>query len=338
MTEYEKKDSHVKTEDRLRTLYLYMILQQYTDADHMLSTRQLQDMMMEKYGLYMHRTTVPSNVEMLRRAGFDILEHRSRGMMYGMEGRAFELPELCLLIDAVESSKFITERKTEKLIDKLLSLTSSGNASRLKRNQYTSGKVKSENERGYYIVDAINEAINTGKRISFYYTDYDQWRTIILRNHGKKYEVSPYVLIWSEQYYYMVGYNHQREQVNVFRVDRILNCPDILDLPAEPMPEGFDVSHYTKEAFRMFVTEEPTTVELLCQNDTMKNMVDRFGMDFPTEVYDAEHFKATVSVCASPTFYGWIFQWAGKIRITGPEEIKEAYRDMVKNAMEQEGE
>lgn len=325
-----------KTEDRLRPLYLYLLLLKHTDAEHMLSTRQLQDMMMEQYQIHMHRTTVPSNIEILRRAGFDILERRSRGMMYGLEGRAFELPELCLLIDAVESSNFITEKKTARLIEKLLSLTSEGNAARLKRNQYTSGKVKSDNERGYYIVDAINEAINEGKRISFFYTDYDKWKNVVLRNDGKAYEVSPYVLIWSEQYYYLVGYHHQREQVNVFRVDRILNCPTILNLPAQPKPDGFDVAYYTREVFRMFVTEEPTTVELLCENATMKNIVDKFGRDVQTELYDADHFKATIHVCTSPTFYGWIFQWGGKIRILEPEQTKNAYREMIQNAMEQE--
>ena len=158
---------------RLRILYMYQLLLQYTDVDHQLTTNQIRDIMEKEHGISMHRTTVPGDIEMLKAAGFDVHARRSRQNRYYLENSQFELPELKVLIDAVESSKFITEKKSRVLVDKLLTLTSDSNAVKLKRNLHTFGRVRSGNEKGYYIVDALNEAINTGRQIAFYYTDYD---------------------------------------------------------------------------------------------------------------------------------------------------------------------
>ena len=160
---------------------------------------------------------------------------RSRQNKYYLENSNFELPELKILIDAVESSKFITEKKSRLLVEKLLKLTSEASAAKLKRNLHTSGRVRSANEKGYYIVDAINEAINAGKQISFYYTDFDGRKKQFLRNEGKPYIVSPYTMIWNGDYYYLVGWNHEQEETRTYRVDRILKTPDILNEDAQPV-------------------------------------------------------------------------------------------------------
>jgi len=172
-------------DQRLRVLYLYQILLRYTDPEHPLSTNQIREIMEKEYGIYMHRTTVPIDVALLQAAGVPSQARRSRVMLYHMEETRFELAELKILIDAVESSKFITEKKSQMLVEKLTSLTSDSNAQKLKRNLEISGRVKSGNEKGYYIVDAINEAINAGKQISLFYTDFDAKKQIILRNDGK---------------------------------------------------------------------------------------------------------------------------------------------------------
>ena len=212
---------------RLRVLFMYQILLQHTDVDHQLTTNQIRAIMEKEHGITMHRTTVPSDMEMLRAAGIDVHSRRSRQNRYYLESSPFEMAELKVLIDAVESSKFITEKKSRLLVDKILSLTSEGSAAKLKRNLHTSGRVRSDNEKGYYIVDAINEAINTGKQISLFYTDYDSRKKQILRNDGKPYIVSPYTLIWNGDYYYMVGWNHTQNQIRTYRVDRILEQPKI---------------------------------------------------------------------------------------------------------------
>ena len=319
---------------RLRVLYMYQLLLQHTDAEHQLTTNQIRDIMEKEHGISMHRTTVPGDIEMLRAAGFDVHARRSRQNKYYLENSSFELPELKILVDAVESSKFITEKKSRLLVEKLLKLTSDASAAKLKRNVHTSGRVRSANEKGYYIVDAINEAINNGKQISFYYTDFDGRKKQILRNDGKPYIVSPYTLIWNGDHYYLVGWNHARGETRTYRVDRIFKTPEILRKKAQPVPEDFDAARYTREVFRMYDKEEPEEVTLLCADEVMKGVLDQFGMDITVRRADAKHFRTKVKVCTSPTFYSWVFQWGGKIRIEGPENAVTEYREMARKAME----
>ena len=321
---------------RLRVLYMYQLLLQHTDAEHQLTTNQIRNIMEKEHGITMHRTTVPGDIEMLKAAGFDVHARRSRQNKYYLENSNFELPELKILIDAVESSKFITEKKSRLLVEKLLKLTSETSAAKLKRNLHTSGRVRSANEKGYYIVDAINEAINSGKQISFFYTDFDGRKKQILRNDGKPYIVSPYTLIWNGDYYYLVGWNHEQEETRTYRVDRILKTPDILQDDAQSVPEDYDVARYTREVFRMYDNEEPEEVTLLCANEVMKGVLDKFGMDITVKKADPEHFRTKVKVCTSPTFYSWVFQWGGKVRIEGPEAAVTEYRKMAQKALEGE--
>jgi len=318
---------------RLRLLYLYQIFQKHTDAEHPLTTNEIRNLMEKKYGIPMHRTTVASDVDLLLAAGIPINVYRSRANKYYLEEGSFEIPELKILIDAVESSKFITEKKSQLLVKKLMSLTSEANASKLRRNLHTSGRARSGNEKGYYIVDAINEAINTGKKISLFYTDWDEIKSTVLRNDGKPYTVSPYTLIWNGDYYYLVGYYHEKERVSTFRTDRILAQPEILKEDAMPAPADFDIGRYTKEVFRMYDMEELKDVTLLCENSVMKGVIDQFGQDIAVHKADENHFRIKVSVCTSPTFYSWVFQWEGRVRILEPAETAEGYRVMLEKAL-----
>lgn len=325
---------HVSTNDpRLRILYLYRLLKQYTDPDYSLSTNQIRAIMKKEYGITMHRTTVPSDVALLQAAGIPIHVRRSSVMLYHMEETKFELPELKLLIDAVESSKFITEAKSKRLVEKLTSLTSENNAKKLVRNLYTSGRVRSSNEKGYYIVDAINDAINEKKKIAFLYTEYNEKKQLVLRNGGKPYTVSPYTLLWNGDFYYLVGYYHEKDRISTFRVDRILMQPEILLDPALPAPKCFDIAHYTREVFRMYDNQKKQLVKLVCENNVMKGVIDQFGTDIAVKKVDKEHFSAKVNVCTSPTFYAWVFQWKGAIQIESPEEVMEEYRNMARIAL-----
>ena len=341
-TDQKKKNKTVKSKDqpsfeagdqRLRILYLYQLLLRHTDPDHPLSTNQIREIMKKEHGIYMHRTTVPNDVALLQAAGIPIQARRSRVMLYHLEETRFELAELKILIDAVESSKFITEKKSRTLVEKLTSLTSEMNAQKLKRNLETAGRVRSGNEKGYYIVDAINEAINEKKQISLFYTDLDANKQIILRNDGKPYVVSPYKLIWNGDYYYLVGWYHEKKRINVFRVDRILTQPEILTDSALPEPEDFVISRYTSEVFRMYDTEETKTVTLCCENTVMKGVVDKFGMDIPVKRKNKTQFITKVNVCTSPTFYAWVFQWCGAVKITAPKSVVTEYQAMLHKAI-----
>ena len=237
-------------------------------------------------------------------------------------------------MDAISSSKFITQRESDELIAKLLTLTNSQNAAKLRRHIYAPGRVKSNNEHGYYIVDAINEAIDTKRKISFYYTDFDVAKQRYITNDVESYTVSPYTLIWDGDYYYMRGFCDERQEMRNFRLDRIAEQPKILNQIAVIPPEGYTPAEYSKYVFRMYDTDEPVSVQLYCHVSVMKYLIDNFGTDFESETVDDEHFKATVSVCTSTTFYRWVFGFTGKIRIVGPQQIVTDYREMLLKSME----
>lgn len=277
---------------------------------------------------------MPSDIALLKAAGFEIIGERKRAWEYYLADRTFSVPELKLLIDAVQSSKFITEKKSQLLIEKLTSLTSTTNADKLKRTVHITGRVKSDNEKGYYIVDAINDAINSGMKISFLYFELDGKKKQVLKNDGKPYTVSPFDLIWDGDYYYLTGFCDERNSVRTFRVDRIKKQPEILSEPAVEKPDSYDVSKYTTEVFRMFATDEATDVTLLCDNSVMKSVVDKFGMGISTRSIGKMQFRIKVKVCTSPTFYRWVFGSCGKIKIEEPEAAREEYRGMLLAALD----
>lgn len=322
-------------ESKPRILYLLRILEQYTDEEHPLTTKQLIEMLNEKYGISTYRTTIAKDVAALQEFGVDIVVIHSTQCKYFIGSRQFELPELKLLIDAVESSKFITSKKSDALIKKIHMLTSNGQVKKLKRNNYVSGRIKPNNEQIYYIVDTINDAINERKQISFSYYEYTGLKEKVLRNKGEIYTISPFHLVWNDDYYYVVGYSEKREKIVTFRVDRIASQPDILSADAV-VPEDFDIAEFTKQVFYMYDGEE-VLVDLRCDNGLMKTMVDRFGEDITTLAYDENSFKITVCVSASPTFFGWIFGFGGKVQIIAPESVKEQYRQMIVQASENIG-
>ncbi|MBR2781273.1 MAG: WYL domain-containing protein, partial [Eubacteriaceae bacterium] len=302
---------------------------------HMLSTRQIMTRMETEHGITMHRTTLPKDVEVLRTAGIEVMSERKRALYYYLADRSFSIPEIRILIDAVMSSKFITDSKSQALIDKLISLTSDACADKLRRTVHVTGKAKSDNEKGYYIVDTVNEAINLGRKISFHYYDYDGKKHHVLKNDGAPYTVSPYDLIWDGDYYYLTGLCDERDEVRVFRVDRIEKQPKILEDLAVKPSKGYRVEKFTQEVFRMFATQETTEVRLLCDNSIMKAIIDKFGTGVRTKAIDEDHFRATVKVCTSPTFYRWVFGWDGMLRIEGPEEVVKEYGTVLLTEIEQ---
>ena len=229
------------------------------------------------------------------------------------------MPELKALIDAVFSSKLITKKKSNELIRKLTTLTSEHHADKLRRHISVGGRVKSENEQGYYILDAVNTAIDRGWKIQFQYTEYNLRKKRVLKNHGEEYIVSLYALIWDGDYYYMIGYCDNRKHMRHFRMDRVYQAPTLLeDEKALPQPADFCLAEYVQKVFRMFGGDQETEVELLCQASMMNGLMDRFGPKAKTEVVDHDHFRAKIHVCLSPTFYRWVFGWNGKAKILSP--------------------
>ncbi|MBQ3393628.1 MAG: WYL domain-containing protein [Oscillospiraceae bacterium] len=323
-----EKNTSLDNATRVRLAALNSILSRYSDEEHMLSTNEILKYLEKEYGIKIFRTTVTRDIDALRESGLEIEIRKGSPNRYYLITRTFELPEIKLIVDAIASSKFITERKSENLISKLESFVSIYQREQIKHNIHTEIRVKSDNERSFYIVDCINEAINKKKKISFLYYEYDANKQKIMRNDGMPYKFSPYALIWNGDYYYTVGYSDKHSKVTSFRVDRIYATPDMLEEDAFPEPRDFSVSDYTKAVFGMY-DEERVTVELLCENSVMKSVIDRFGEDVDTQIFDKKHFIARVDVAMSPNFFGWVFGFEKSIRIIGPTEARRRYRTML---------
>ena len=317
-------------DSKLRPLYLAKILYEQTDEEHYLTTVQLINILEEKYGISAHRQTIKSEIELLRKFGIEIEEVKSVQNRYNICSRDFENSELKLLIDAVESAKFITARKSKELVAKLSSLAGDYGAEKLKRNVCCEGRIKSDNERIYIIVDTINEAINEGKKISFPYFQYNVKKQHQLKHDGEAYVLSPLHLVWNGDFYYLVGVA-ENNAVRNFRVDRIAKCPTILEENSIQAPEDFNIDDYINTTFRMFNAEH-TDVELLCDNDVIDSIIDRFGENIEITEAATENFRITVNVATSHIFYSWIFGFGGKVRILGPESIKDEYMVMLDRA------
>lgn len=303
-------------ETKPRILYLKKILEERTDEEHPLTTKEILDILKTEYGISAHRVTLAKDVVTLQEFGVDIVVVHSTQSKYFVAGRKFELPELKLLIDAVESSKFITTKKSEALIEKIHTLTSKGQIEKLKRNNYVVNRIKPNNERIYYIVDTINDAINGKWQIALQYYEYTGLKKKRLRNDGEVYKLSPYHMVWNEDYYYLLGYSEKHGKIITFRVDRIAETPEILNIPSIPKPEYFDLAEFTKSVFFMY-DGEPVIVDLRCDNSLMKTMIDRFGEDVTTLAYDMTSFRIQTEVSASQTFFGWVFGFGGKVQILG---------------------
>lgn len=271
--------------------------------------------------------TLRKDIAQLVELGIDIVHSRSVQNQYHVASRHFDGPELKLLIDAVQSSRFITPKKSKELIQKLALFAGPHQAELLHRELYVDQRFKSGNESIYITVDRIQTVIAEKKKISFQYFDYAPDKTKVLRHNGRRYTVSPYALIWNNDAYYLIGYHDRRGHVATFRADRITGL-EMLDEPAVAKPSDFDISAFFTREFSM-LGGRTREVELLCGNDLMGNIIDRFGDGVPTEIADDGHFKVTVTVDLSNNFYGWVFASAGNIKILSPPEAITEFRQLI---------
>ena len=319
-------------DSKLRLLYIEKMLND-TDEEHPLTNAEIMQILEEKYGITTHRTTIPSDIDLLIKSGMEIEIIESKPKKYYLNdyARTFTLPELKILVDSVASFKFITKNKSNELIEKIVTLGTPSSVPSLKRNLWSEGRIKQENERIYFNIEAINQAINEGKKIAFQYFQYDVKKKQKLKHDGALYKFSPYALVWNGDYYYMVGYSEKHDGIGNFRIDRIAKTPQILDDDAVPMPQDFDIAEYTNGMLRMYNSER-CDVELICDNSVMDAIIDKFGTNAKTYAYDMTSFKLEVNVAVNHVFLSWVFGFGGKVRIKSPIEVKQQYADMVKAA------
>ena len=319
----------------LKTLYIMEILLQRTDEQHALNTSQILDILEHEYGVKASRQTIYSEIDKLEKSDLDIVKLDGKLGGYYIGSRQFELPELKLMVDAVQSSRFITKKKSNALGKKLAQLASENQRKELRRNIQATNRVKSENESIYYSVNTVNEAISRRKKIRFQYTEFGPDLKEVLRGDGEIYELSPYALLWNEDYYYVVGWSDKHGNVSVFRVDRLYR-PEILEEKAVKRPEDFKLDDYSMPIFDMFEGPERVPVKLEVKNELAKYIVDRFGTKLETKQISDDRFSVEVEVSLSPTFYAWVFQFAGGMRILKPKKAVDEFLKMVNLFVEKE--
>ena len=305
---------------KLKLLYLLKILMDKTDTEHTLTVPEMIKEL-NKYNINAERKSIYDDIESLKTFGIDILCRKSKTYDYYIASRTFQLAELKLLADAVASSKFITEKKSKQLIKKIGSLTSSHEAKQLTRQIYVAGRVKTMNEKIYYNVDIIHQAISSNKQISFKYFEYTIDKKKHYRNDGNLYTASPYALTWDDENYYMISYYEKYESITHFRVDKMENI-EILELKSHN--EEINIAEYTKKIFSMYGGEEET-VRIQFDNSLLGVVIDRFGKDTVTYKVNDNNFMAILTVELSPPFWGWIFQFGNKVRIVSPENVKDMF-------------
>ena len=285
----------------------------------------------ERYSIKVHRTRIPIDVELLCKFGYEVGVEKGHITKYFYEQQTFELPELKLLIDAVDSSMFITEKKSTELIDKLVSLANPLKKEALTQSVTKSGQRKPTNEQIYYIIDALNRAIIHKKKVSFPYYTYNLYKNHVLRQGGEPYIFSPYALHWDGDFYYAIGFLEKHSTIANLRVDRIARTPQILEESSVPLPAEFDMDAYRSTTFRMYNSKREI-VELACDSSVMDAIIDRFGEDVDTGLIDENTFSVTAEVPVNHLFYSWIFGFGGKVTILGPSPVVDEYAEMVLKA------
>ena len=320
---------------KLKMLYLMQIFMRETDDEHMLTMQEIISLLANA-GIKADRKTLYLDFEELRHFGLDIIgEADGRNYYYYLGARDFELPELKLLVDSVQSAKFITDRKSKDLIKKLESLVSKYQATRLQRQVSISGRVKTMNESIYYNVDKLHEAINRDRRIRFQYYRWNIKKEMELRKNGSRYEVSPWGLMWDDENYYLVGFDSEDSRIKHYRVDKMLKISITNDRRLGRAEfQAFDLPRYTRSLFGMYGGEE-TRVTMEAKNDMVGVLIARFGKDIPIMPLDEDHFRTVVNVAVSNQFLGWIMAIGSSVRITAPESVVEKMRAEIRRLSEE---
>lgn len=321
-----------KTEgQKLKLLYLKELLETQSDENHPVTTQQIIEYL-AAHNISAERKAIYSDIEYLQEFGMDIIHKPGRNGGYYLASREFELPELKLLVDAVQSSKFLTSKKSMQLIEKLSHMVSVHEAGALKRQVVVSGRVKTMNESIYYNVDTLHDAIAQNSKIRFQYTEWG----LDKQRHSRPgtYEASPYVLVWDDENYYLVAHS-ERHGITHYRVDKMAQ----IDLTGEkrhivPQAKDWDVASYGKNVFGMFGGEK-TSVRMRFHNTLVGVVLDRFGKDTILIPDGPSHFIFTMDICVSPLFLGWMAGFGDLAKILSPQSVVNQYIALCKPALEQ---
>ena len=318
------------TKQKYKLIYIIKYLLKYTDEKHKVTMADILSYL-HSYDITAERKGIYDDLETIRELGIDVIgEKIGRNYYYYVAQREFEIAELKLLVDAIQSSKFITEKKSGELIKKLGALVSVHEAKQLKRQVYVAGRGKASNESIFYNVDAIHNGIEENKKIIFQYFQWNTKKEVELRRNGNFYEVSPWALFWEDENYYLVAYDSEKKEIRHYRVDKMIkiSCIDSKREGKECF-EKFKIPEYTNQNFGMFAGEEET-VCLEVHNRLAGVILDRFGTNVMLIPSDEEHFRIHIKVAVSNQFFGWVFGLGKEIRILSPENVVTKMKEEVK--------
>lgn len=322
---------------KLKTLFIYQLLEQYSDEDNPLSSIDLINMLEER-GIKCERKSIYADVVALNQIGCDIMSVTTPKRGYFMATRRFELPEVMLLIDAVTSAGFITPKKTNSLVEKLKTLVSVKQAESMVSQVYVdTPNNKCDNEEIYITIDKLHGAITKKKKVKLIY----RRRSVDVRNKKRHTEkthiVSPYALIWKDDHYYLVCNNEKYDNFLNLRIDRMKRL-EVLDEDIRPVDEisqykgSLDSRDYSARMFNMFAGDE-CQATFRCELQLQEEMIDRFGSKIPLTAYDTEHFETTVNATLSDGFVSWIMQYGDKIEVINPPKLAELVKEKAQSIL-----
>lgn len=293
-----------------------------SDEEHPVTLGQLQEEL-KRWDVSAERKSIYDDMEQLRQLGLDVQTRRGVGGGWFVGQRNFELAELKLLVDAVQSSRFLTQKKSSALIGKLESLASVHQARQLQRQVYVDRRIKTMNESIFYNVDRLHGAIGANRVISFHYFEVNMNKERVFRRGGAEYRVTPYGLIWDNENYYLAGWDHDREEVRHYRVDKMT---DITLTPERGRDRGsWDLEGYTRRHFGMYAGR-PCQLRLRCAAALAGVFLDRFGQDIMLVPQDEGHFTVTLDLVVSPPFWGWLFGLGAQVEVLSPTWAVEEFR------------
>ncbi len=318
---------------RIRIMKIWELLNTETDEEHPIKTEALLSKL-EGLGIGCHRKTLYEDIKLLNAWGYEVMVNRAVSNEYYVVERKFDLPEIQILMDAVQAARFISPKKTEQFVEKISSLAGSNRAEVLRKNVVNFTVSKSTNEQVYYIVNEITQAIEGGKKISFLYFKFDPSGNKVYQRNKTRYVVNPIATVFSDDKYYLMCYDDKHGNLAHYRVDRMdrVNMLKEAITPSDKIDE-VDVQKHKKQLFGMYAGE-PREISFVGDKSIVDGLMDKFGNALSLEERDGKIYF-TVTAQISPTFIAWIIGFGGKLKVLSPSDIVAKVKEHLKTTLAQ---